>query len=99
MIEILNDKAHLDYFRDFMVRRGCTQEDRPIEFWFAVEDLKGSVNEKKKHQSKLKKIKNRFLSVDAIKCKPLFYYFQQRRRIQQRLYSLWNLQNNSVSQA
>ena len=67
MMDVLRDKEHLEYFRMFLAQRRETSVDAPLEFWLAVEDLKGSVHNSKRYEAKLDKITHRFLSGDTSK--------------------------------
>ena len=59
-MDILRDKEHMEYFRDFLATKGEAKANVPLQFWLAVEDLKNSVHSKQKYSYKLKKIKDRF---------------------------------------
>ena len=58
---MLKDREQLEYFRHFLLMHGMSAE-APLELWIAVEDLKHTVGNKRLFKSKLKRIKERFLT-------------------------------------
>ena len=73
MMDVLRDKEHLEYFRLFLAQRRETSVDAPLEFWLAVEDLKASVHQSKKYETKRKRIVDRFLKGDTSKGEVTFW--------------------------
>lgn len=61
MLDVLRDKEHLEFFRNFLASRGAVASDMPIQFWLAVEELKRCVHNRKLYLEKLHKIEERFL--------------------------------------
>ena len=60
-LEVLKDREQLEYFRHFLLMHGVSAE-APLEFWIAVEDLEHTLGNKRLFKSKLKRIKERFLT-------------------------------------
>lgn len=60
-MEVLRDKEHLEYFRNFLASKGAVASDMPIQFWLAVEELKRCVHNRMLYLEKLRKIEERFL--------------------------------------
>ena len=67
MRDILKDKEQLECFRNFLVSRGEDNPEAPMEFWLAVEELKGC-KDKEFYESKITQVKERFLSGNAKRC-------------------------------
>ena len=65
---MLKDREQLEYFRHFLLMHGVSAE-APLEFWIAVEDLKNTISNKRMYKSKIKRIKERFLSGDLQRSK------------------------------
>ena len=57
----MKDREQLEYFRHFLLMHGVSAEEL-LEFWIAVEDLKHTMGNKRLFKSKLRRIKERFLT-------------------------------------
>lgn len=67
MMEILRDREHLEYFRNFLATRGEVSEEAPLQFWLAVEELKKHVHNTKKYKSIIQRIRERYLTGNPYK--------------------------------
>ena len=65
---MLKDREQLEYFRHILLMHGVSAEV-PLEFWIAVEDLKHTMGNKRLFKSKLRRIKERFLTGDLQRSK------------------------------
>lgn len=61
-MDILRDREHLEYFRNFLATKGDAAAEAPLQFWLAVEELKNHVHNTKKYNALASKIKDRFLT-------------------------------------
>ena len=66
-LEVLKDREQIEYFRHYLLMNGVNAEAL-LEFWIAVEDLKHTMGNKKLFKSKLRKIKERFLTGNLQQC-------------------------------
>jgi hypothetical protein len=68
-LEVVKDRQQLEYFRHFLLMHGVSAE-ASLEFWIAIEDLKQTMGNKRLFKSKLKRIKERFLTAGNLQqCK------------------------------
>ena len=73
-LEVLKDREQLEYFRHFLLMHGINAEAL-LELWIAVEDLKQTMGNKKLFKSKLRRIKERFLTGNLQQCKLRFILY------------------------